>query len=224
MELRIKCGIASLRPLPSSTTTQTSSRAGCDSVTEKEIALLNGPEGINVTQERLGGYQDALRSAVIPLRESFIIHSDFRQKGGYEAMARFLQLAKLPKAVVVANNLMTLGALQAIHERGIRIPEELAVVCFDDMPWATSLRPPLTAVAQPVEELGRTGAQLLLERLRDPKRLVRQVVLPTRLMVRASCGARTPLAAEQPGDSHSIKTRGSPTQASPELKVEATSS
>ena len=157
----------------------------------REIALLNGPEAINVTQERLGGYQDALRSAGIAVRESFIFHSDFRQQGGYAAMTRFLDMAKPPRAVVVANNLMTLGALQVIHERGIRIPEELAVVCFDDMPWATSLRPPLTAVAQPVEELGRTGAQVLLERLQDPKRLVRHVVLPTRLMIRASCGART---------------------------------
>jgi LacI family transcriptional regulator len=194
------------------------------SLGQKEIALLNGPEGINVTQERLGGYQDALRSAGIALRESFIIHSDFRQMGGYEAMARLLHLAKLPRAVVVANNLMTLGALQAIHERGLRIPEELAVVCFDDMPWATSLRPPLTAVAQPVEELGRTGAQLLLERLKDPARLVRQVVLPTRLMVRASCGARTAVGAEPPRDPLSMKPRSSLKQASPALKVEATSS
>jgi DNA-binding LacI/PurR family transcriptional regulator len=190
----------------------------------KEIALLNGPEGINVTQERLGGYQDALRSAGVAVRESFIIHSDFRQVGGYAAMARFLDLAKPPRAVVVANNLMTLGALQAIHERGIRIPDELAVVCFDDMPWAASLRPPLTAVAQSAEELGRTAAQLLLERLKDPKRLVRQVVLPTRLMVRASCGARTAVQAERPGGPHSRKTGGAAKQTSPELRVEATSS
>ncbi|MGA2866398.1 MAG: LacI family DNA-binding transcriptional regulator [Verrucomicrobiota bacterium] len=190
----------------------------------KEIALLNGPEGINVTQERLGGYQDALRSAGVAVRESFVIHSDFRQVGGYAAMARFLDLAKPPRAVVVANNLMTLGALQAIHERGIRIPEELAVVCFDDMPWATSLRPPLTAVAQPAEELGRTAAQLLLERLKDPKRLVRQVVLPTRLMVRASCGARTAVQAERPGLPHPRKMGGAAKQTSPELRVEATSS
>jgi DNA-binding LacI/PurR family transcriptional regulator len=158
------------------------------------------------------------------LEDSFIIHSDFRQQGGYEAMLGLLGLAKLPKAVVVANNLMTLGALQAIHERGLRIPEEMALVCFDDMPWATSLRPPLTAVAQPVEELGRTGAQVLLERLKDPKRLVRQVVLPTRLMVRASCGARPAPAAEQPADPHSSRTRGSPKPSGPESKVEAISS
>ncbi len=194
------------------------------SLGHKEIALLNGPEGINVTQERLGGYQDALRSAGKAVRESFIIHSDFRQEGGYGAMARFLDLPRPPRAVVVANNLMTLGALQAIHERGIRIPEELAVVCFDDMPWATSLRPPLTAVAQPTEELGRTAAQLLLERLKDPKRLVRQVVLPTRLIVRASCGARTALPTEQPGGAPPRKSGGVPRQTNPYLPVTTASS
>jgi LacI family transcriptional regulator len=188
------------------------------SLGHKEIALLNGPEGINVTQERLGGYQDALRNARIPLGDSLIIHSDFRQQGGYEAMTRFLRLARLPRAVVVANNLMTLGALQAIHERGIRIPEELAVVCFDDMPWATSLRPPLTAVAQPVEELGRTGAQMLLERLRDPTRLIRQVVLPTRLIVRASCGARATLAVEHRAEPHSSNRCGWPKRTVPPLE------
>jgi DNA-binding LacI/PurR family transcriptional regulator len=190
----------------------------------RDIALLNGPIGISVTRERLSGYQDALRSAGIAVRESFIVDSDFRQAGGQVAMTRFLDMAKPPRAVVVANNLMTLGALQAIHERGIRIPEELALVCFDDVPWAISLRPPLTAVAQPVEELGQIGAQLLLERLRDPTKLVRQVVLPTRLMVRASCGTRTAVAATQRGDPHSMKTRGYPKQTSRELKVEATSS
>jgi DNA-binding LacI/PurR family transcriptional regulator len=190
----------------------------------RDIALLNGPEGISVTWERQGGYQDALRSAGIAWRESFMIHSDFRQPGGYAAMARFLDMAKPPRAVVVANNLMTLGALQAIHERGVRIPEGMAVVCFDDMPWATSLRPPLTAVAQAVEELGQTGAQLLLERLKDPTRLVRHVVLPTRLMVRSSCGARTPVPAEWLGKPQPGKAGGVARPTNPELKVVATSS
>lgn len=190
----------------------------------KDIALLNGPLGISVTRERLSGYQDALRSAGIAVRESFIIDSDFRQQGGQVAMTRFLDMAKPPRAVVVANNLMTLGALQAIHERGIRIPEELAVVCFDDMPWAMSLRPPVTAVAQPVEELGRTAAQLLLERLKDPTRLVRQVVLPTRLMVRASCGARPAVPAEPPKDPHPRKTGGASKPTHSELNVKAIAS
>lgn len=169
------------------------------SIGHKDIGLLNGPLGMDVTQERLWGYQDALTSAGIVIRDSFIIHGDFHQEGGRAAMAKFLEMAKPPRAVVIANNLMTLGALQAIHERGVVIPDELAVACFDDMPWAISLHPPLTAVAQLPEEIGRTAAQLLLARVADPQRCVRRVVLPTRLMVRSSCGAHPPNQTLQTG-------------------------
>ncbi|MCX6923017.1 MAG: LacI family DNA-binding transcriptional regulator [Verrucomicrobia bacterium] len=189
-----------------------------------EIALLNGPAGISVTEERLAGYQEALRSAGIPLQDSFIIHSNFREDGGNASMGRFLEMAKPPRAVVVANNRMTLGAFQAINERQARIPEDIALVGFDDMPWASSLRPPLTAVAQPAEELGRAAAQLLLDRLKDPKRIVRKVVLPTRLIVRASCGARAAVAAERPGDPPARKTGRAATQPSPDLNLRATAS
>ncbi len=154
----------------------------------KEIGLINGPWEISVAQERLTGYCDALRAAGIAIREQLIIHGDFRQVGGRTAMHRLLRLPKPPRAVLVGNNLMTLGVFQAIHEKGIKIPSEIAVFGFDDMPWAISLRPPLSAVAQPAVEVGRTAAQMLLERLSDPRRLVRQLVLPTRLVVRSSCG------------------------------------
>lgn len=155
----------------------------------KEIALINGPAGFSVTQERLAGYQEALRTAGIPLRESYTVHSDFRQAGGEKAMKHLLDLAKPPKAVLVGNNLMALGALQAIHERGVRIPDEIAIIGFDDMPWASSLRPALSVVAQPIAELGRIAAQMLLERLKNPQQLVRQVILPPRLIIRESCGS-----------------------------------
>jgi DNA-binding LacI/PurR family transcriptional regulator len=158
----------------------------------KSIAFINGQKGVSVAQERLAGYEEALREVGVSLQEAFVIHSDFRQEGGRSAMRRLLDLPRPPRAAAVANNLMALGALQAIHERGLRIPDEVAIVGFDDMPWATSLRPPLTAVAQPAEEIGRAAAQLLLERLHEPQRLPRRVVLPTRLIIRASCGAHAP--------------------------------
>lgn len=154
----------------------------------KDIAFINGPQGLNVTDERRLGYQDALLAAGIPQQESLIIHSDFRHAGGMSATTRLLGLRNPPRAVVVANNLMSLGALQVIQERGLRIPDEIAIVSFDDMPWATSLSPALTAMAQPAEELGRTSARLLLEKLENPRRPPREIILPARLMVRASCG------------------------------------
>jgi LacI family transcriptional regulator/LacI family repressor for deo operon, udp, cdd, tsx, nupC, and nupG len=94
-----------------------------------------------------------------------------------------------------------MGALQAIHERRLVIPDQIAIVGFDEMPWAMSLRPPLTTVAQPAFEVGRTAAELLLARVREPSLPRRQVVLETRLIIRSSCGfestsklARKPLA------------------------------
>lgn len=160
----------------------------------REIALINGPKGFDVSRERLIGYQEALNAAALPHTASLAVNGDFQQRSGYERMGQLLDLSKRPRAVLVGNNLMTLGALQAIHERGLRIPEDVAVIGFDDMAWATSLRPPLSAVAQPAEELGRTAARLLLEKIAEPDRPARQVVLKTRLVVRASCGA----AGQQP--------------------------
>jgi len=156
------------------------------------IALINGPRSFDVSRARAAGYREALAAAGCWAGADLVVHGDFTQAGGGVAMLRLLALARPPAAVLIANNLMTLGALRVIHERGIRIPDELAVVGFDDLPWAMSLRPSLTAVAQPAEDLGRTAAQLLLERLADPGRQVRRVTLPTRLMVRASCGAPAP--------------------------------
>jgi LacI family transcriptional regulator len=157
----------------------------------KDIALINGPHSFSVGQERFMGYQEAIKSAGIHLRDAFVIQSDFRQAGGHKAMKHLLNLSRPPRAVMVGNNLMTLGALQAIHESGIRVPEEIAIVGFDDMPWASSLRPPLTAVAQPVEELGQAAANMLLERLNNPNQLVRQIILPPHLVVRTSCGTHS---------------------------------
>jgi DNA-binding LacI/PurR family transcriptional regulator len=104
-------------------------------------------------------------------------------------MKTLLALPRRPTAVFVANNLMTLGAFRALHEAGIRIPDEMAVVGFDDMPWATSLNPPLTATRQPSQEIGSSAADLLLDRIARPDRSIRHLILETTLVVRASCGA-----------------------------------
>ncbi len=161
------------------------------------IALINGPRNLDVSQERLAGFRDALQAAGLTERKSFVAFGDFRQAGGYAAMNGLLKQTPHPRAVLIANNLMTLGALQAIHAAGLRIPGDVAVIGFDDMPWAATLLPPLTAVAQPAEELGRTAGRLLLDRIQDPGRMIRQVVLPTQLIIRASCGATV---KRKPGD------------------------
>ncbi len=155
----------------------------------KRVAIINGPEVLTTAHDRQAGYEDALREAGLPLEESLVVHCDFRQAAGHAAMQQLLSLAAPPTAVFAGSNLLTLGALQAIHESMLEIPSQIAIVGFDDLPWATSLRPPLTTVAQPAFEVGRTAAELLLDRVQNPAMPRRQVVLETRLVVRSSCGS-----------------------------------
>lgn len=158
----------------------------------REVALLGGPSRHSTAKERERGFHEALRATGRTVRPELVHHGDFREAGGYEGMRALMALPKRPTAVFVANNLMTLGAFRAVHEAGIRIPDEVALVGFDDMPWATSLNPPLTAVSQPSQEIGSTAADLLLDRIARPERATRHVILETTLVVRASCGAVPP--------------------------------
>lgn len=159
------------------------------SLGHRRIGYVGGPPDLNVARERLAGYEQALHEAGLAADPSLVRAGDFKQAGGLAAAQALLDLSPPPTAIFIANNLMTLGAYQALHERRLHIPEQVAVVGFDDMPWATALRPPLTAVAQPTFELGATAARLLLARLRDPQRPFRRVVLETQLVIRGSCGA-----------------------------------
>jgi DNA-binding LacI/PurR family transcriptional regulator len=158
----------------------------------KRIAIINGPLVFTTARDRQAGYEEALREKGIAVDENLIVHCPFKQSEGYSAMRQLLALDDPPTAVFAGSNLLTLGALQAIHERHLAIPDEIAIVGFDEMPWAMSLRPPLTTVAQPAFEVGRTAAELLLARVREPALSRRQVVLDTQLIVRSSGGPNAP--------------------------------
>jgi LacI family transcriptional regulator/LacI family repressor for deo operon, udp, cdd, tsx, nupC, and nupG len=162
------------------------------------IAIINGPLVFTTARDRQAGYEDALREAGLTVDDKLVVHCPFKQSDGYSAMQQLLQLADPPTAVFAGSNLLTLGALQAIHERNLAIPDEIAIVGFDEMPWAMSLRPPLTTVAQPAFEVGRTAAELLLGRVREPGLPRRQVVLETQLIVRSSCGSNAPGISAKP--------------------------
>jgi LacI family transcriptional regulator len=107
---------------------------------------------------------------------------------GHRSALRLLERADRPSALFTVNNFMTAGALGAIRELGLRIPDDVALVGFDDLDWTTLVDPPISVVAQPVAELGRTVAERLLERLRGDAGPPRETRLTTRLVVRGSCG------------------------------------
>ncbi|HEX6938217.1 MAG TPA: LacI family DNA-binding transcriptional regulator [Longimicrobiales bacterium] len=155
----------------------------------RRIAFIEGLPRISTSRERLEGYTRALVEHGIEPDPSLVRQGDSRQGGGRRMTEALLALEAPPTALLVGNNLMTLGALEAIHARGLRIPEDVAVVGYDDMPWALAFDPPLTAVRQPGYEVGRRAAELLLQRLDEPGRSTTIVLLQPELVVRGSCGA-----------------------------------
>jgi DNA-binding LacI/PurR family transcriptional regulator len=155
----------------------------------RRIGMISGPRQVYTGRERLAAFRAALRRAGLPVVERWILEGTFKEDSGYELAGRFLRDRRRPTAIFVANNLMTIGALLRLKETGVRIPEEMAVVGFDDMDWAPILTPPLTAVAQPSYDLGRVAGTLLLQRLETGPGRPRTVVLQPHLVVRESCGA-----------------------------------
>jgi len=157
------------------------------SLGHRRIGYVGGMKHLSVMHEREHGYLVALRKHNLPCVEECLRQGNNRQDGGHRAVCELLSLPQPPTAILIANNLMTLGGLQAIHESGLAIPEQVSLVGFDDMDWASSLRPPLTCVAQPAYEMGEKAAQILLERIRQPEQPHQILVLDTRLIIRASC-------------------------------------
>src|SRR5512136_4247 len=160
------------------------------SLGHRDIALItNAPLAYTASADRLAGYRQTLEAAGIAYHEKFVRYGNFTPQSGFDAMSSLLALDPRPTAVFVASDTVALGALQAIRQHGMSVPEDLALVGFDDIPLAGFVAPPLTSVHLPAYGLGWGAADLLIrliagEEIRDP-----HVVLETELVVRESCGS-----------------------------------
>jgi LacI family transcriptional regulator len=151
----------------------------------RDIAYVGGRIDVETGAERLAGYEMAMRDAGLPAR---VIDGDFRLEGGEAAVAELVAADPVPSALIVANNLMTLGALRAIRTAGLRVPDDLALVAVDDPPWAALVDPPLTTLAQPVRRMATDAMELLLQRVTGERDQPRRIVHPFELRRRASTG------------------------------------
>lgn len=152
------------------------------------IGFVAGRAGLTTTDERIEGYRLGLDRAGLSVASELVVDGDSESEPARRAIARLLALAEPPTAVITANNAMTIGAVQELHERGMRVPENIALVAFDDFPWADAFRPRLTVIAQPFAEIGREAVRLLLRRMTEPEAESRTVRLPARFVHRESCG------------------------------------
>jgi LacI family transcriptional regulator len=152
----------------------------------RRIAFISGPALLSTGRERTAAFVDALGDHGLTVRDEYLEAGDFQVASGRASVARLLDLEEPPEVIVAGDNLMALGALDEIRKRGLRIPSDVGLASYDDLPWFTHVDPPLTAIAQPVQELGRRAVRALIDRVAGQQ--VESVVLSARLVVRRSCG------------------------------------
>lgn len=156
----------------------------------ERVAIISGPRSMASGEDRLVGYRQALQAHGLPEVEGLIVEGDFTEESGMAGARRLLSSS--PMAVFAASDAMAVGALKALRGAGLRVPQDVALVGFDDVPIATAIEPALTTVHQPIERLGAMAADLLLDMLDDPpqdQEPAHRITLPARLVVRDSCGA-----------------------------------
>lgn len=155
------------------------------------IGFINyaAPPSLGAMQ-RLFGYQAALREANLPFDERLIRFADGSAEGGYTAMRDMLSSGFLPSALFAGNDTIAIGVLAAIHEAGLRVPQNIAVIGFDDLPIAKWTMPSLTTIRTPALEIGRWCGKLLIQLIRGEVPASRRILVEAELIVRASCGAR----------------------------------
>ncbi|MDQ5851701.1 MAG: LacI family transcriptional regulator, partial [Chloroflexota bacterium] len=153
-------------------------------LTHRRIGLVAGPLEVSTARDRLRGYQEALRAHHIALDGTLVVESDYKRQGGYRAAQQLLALpiGQRPSAVLASNNFLAVGVIEGLRAARVKVPEDIAVVCFDDLELASALDPFLTVAAQPARTFGTVATQFLLERLEGTESLPRRkVVLPPEL-------------------------------------------
>lgn len=159
----------------------------------RRIAVLAGPADVSVVGERVAGYRQALAGAGVAGDDELILYGRFTVESGHEMAQTLLARPQPPTALFAANNFLAIGALRALYAAGLRVPDDVSVAAFDELPYTELRAPFLTVEAQPTRELGSIAVRRLLDRIAEaaqglPPAPCAEIVLPTRLKVRASTG------------------------------------
>jgi LacI family transcriptional regulator len=155
----------------------------------RRLAIITGPAATTTGSERVDAFRDAIREHGLTLPPEHIGQGDFQADSGRRATAHFLDMPDprdRPDSIFAADNLMALGAMDEIRARGLKVPDDIALAAFDDIPWFVHTDPPITAIAQPTGELGRAAVRALIDRVEG--RPAPSVTVSARLVVRRSCG------------------------------------
>ena len=154
----------------------------------RRIATITGPMNVIVGVDRLRGYRDALAANGLPYDPDLVVEGDFSDSGGYAAMQHLLPMK--PDAVFVTSDIMAAASIRVLMEAGLKVPDDVAIVGFDDIPLASRTIPSLTTISQPISQMGAGVVNMLLDQIEHPSRQPHHVILQTELVVRSSSGSK----------------------------------
>jgi LacI family transcriptional regulator len=153
----------------------------------RRIGFITGSLDLGCSNDRFAGYHAALAEFGLPADPLLVREGDFLQPAGFRCARELLELPQPPSAIFASNDVMAFGVMEAARVRGLRIPEDISIVGFDDIPQALHVHPPLTTIRQPLEQMGRLAARMLLQQIDERQQLAQRIDLPTELVVRESC-------------------------------------
>lgn len=154
----------------------------------RHIAHIAGDSSIDAGAARVKGYELAMKELDLPIQPGYLVNAGFFSvEEGKQAMEKLLQLESPPTAVFVAGDQMAIGAIEAVHEHGLRVPEDISIIGYDDIEMIKYITPKLTTIRQDTDEIGEAAAELLIEQMTAKERRTERRVIPVRLIERASC-------------------------------------
>lgn len=154
----------------------------------RRIATISGPQNLIAGYDRFLGYKQALEENNFPEDPRLIVEGDFSEASGYEKCQKLIP--HKPDAIFIANDTMAMGAFRALRDAGLNVPEDVAIVGFDDIPHASSTPVPLTSIRQPIQQMGAAAVNALIDTILYPESQHQNTILPTELVVRKSCGSK----------------------------------
>jgi LacI family transcriptional regulator len=158
-----------------------------------KIGYLSPKPANYITSIRHDGFKEALDKCSLPYCNDYVLFTDdlsYSRQSGYELMKRLIEMPQLPTAVLCASDTLAIGAYEAMEEHGLKIPEDIAIVGFDDLDLCDLIRPKLTSVRQNIEAIGEKAIETLVYMIEDPSYSPKEIIMPTELVVRNSCGAQ----------------------------------
>jgi len=153
----------------------------------RRIGFITGNQRLGSAVDRLAAYRAALADHGIDFDPALVVEGDFQQPSGYQGACALLALPDPPTAIFASNDIMAFGAMEAVRNHNLRIPEDVSVLGFDDIPQAAHVHPGLTTIRQPLEQMGRLATRMLLKKIGDPDFAGERIELPTTLVIRESC-------------------------------------